>query len=111
MTPSPGIEPGPHWWEACVGDDWIIETRVGQGAFVALVVQRVEEMREEPLTQFRQAEGGGKGGERKRQEAERVLEGEAIGGEGQDLGAHGDLTRDLPMQKQTNKQTKNSFKF
>ena len=20
MTPSPGIEPGPHWWEACVGD-------------------------------------------------------------------------------------------
>ena len=19
MTPSPGIEPGPHWWEACVG--------------------------------------------------------------------------------------------
>ena len=35
--------------------------------------------------------------ERKRQETERVLEGEAIGGEGQDLGAHGDLTRDLPM--------------
>ena len=19
MTPSPGIKPGPHWWEACVG--------------------------------------------------------------------------------------------
>ena len=19
MTPSPGIEPGPHWWEACMG--------------------------------------------------------------------------------------------
>ena len=19
LTPSPGIEPGPHWWEACVG--------------------------------------------------------------------------------------------
>ena len=19
MTPSPGIEPGPHWWEVCVG--------------------------------------------------------------------------------------------
>ena len=19
MTPSPGITPGPHWWEACVG--------------------------------------------------------------------------------------------
>ena len=19
MTPSPGIEPGPHWWEACFG--------------------------------------------------------------------------------------------
>ena len=19
MAPSPGIEPGPHWWEACVG--------------------------------------------------------------------------------------------
>ena len=21
MTPSPGIEPGPHWWEACVGGE------------------------------------------------------------------------------------------
>ena len=21
LTPSPGIEPGPHWWEACVGDE------------------------------------------------------------------------------------------
>ena len=62
-----------------------------------LVVQRVKEMREEPFAQFRQTEGGGEGQERKRQETERVLEGEAIGGERQDLGAHGDLTRNLPM--------------
>ena len=22
MTPRPGIEPGPHWWEACVGGEF-----------------------------------------------------------------------------------------
>ena len=75
----------------------IVETRVGQGTFVVLVFQRIEEMREEPLVQFRQTEGGGEGRETKRQETERVLEGEAIGGEAQDLGAHGDLIRDLTM--------------
>ena len=75
----------------------IVETRVGHGTLVVLVVQRVEEMREEPLAQFRQTEGGREGREKKRQETERVLEGQAIGGEGQDLGAHGDLIRDLSM--------------
>ena len=72
----------------------IVETRVGHGTFVVFVIHHVEEVREEPLAQFRQAEGGGEGRERKRQETERVLEGEAIGGEVQDLGAHGDLIRD-----------------
>ena len=75
----------------------IVETRIGHGTLVVLVVHHVEEMREESLAQFRQTEGGGEGRERKRQETERVLEGEAIGGEGQDLGAHGDLIRDLSM--------------
>ena len=22
LTPSPGIEPGPHWWETCVGGEF-----------------------------------------------------------------------------------------
>ena len=22
LSPSPGIEPGPHWWEACVGGEF-----------------------------------------------------------------------------------------
>ena len=90
----PPLEFGLHLGGHAVG---IVETRVGHGTLVVLVVQRVEEMREQPLAQFRQTEGGREGRERKRQETERVLEGQAIGGEVQDLGAHGDLIRDLSM--------------
>ena len=75
----------------------IVETGIWHGTFVVLVVHHVEKVWEEPLAQFRQTEGGGEGGEGKWQETERVLEGEAIGGEVQDLGAHGDLIRDLSM--------------
>ena len=75
----------------------IVKARVGHGPHVVLTVQRAEEVREEPLPQFRQPEGGGEGREGKRQETQGVLVGEAIGGEAQDLGAHGDLVRDLSM--------------
>ena len=71
----------------------IVEMHGWHGTFVVVVVQGVEEMREE----FGQTKGDGEGRKRKRQETERVLEGEAIGGEGEDLGAHGDLIRDVPM--------------
>ena len=76
----------------------IVETCVGHGAHVVLVVHHAEEVQEEPLVQFRQTKGGREGREWKRQETERVLEGEAIGGEAQDLRAHGDLIRDLDAQ-------------
>ena len=75
----------------------IVETRVGHGAHVILVVHHVEEMRGEPLAQFRESKRGGERGEGKWQETQGVLEGEAVGGEAQDLGAHGDLIRHLPM--------------
>ena len=90
----PPFELDLHFGGHAVG---IVETRVGHGTLIVLVVHHVEKVREEPLAQFRESKRGGEGGEGKWQETERVLEGEAIVGEARDLGAHGDLIRDLSM--------------
>ena len=52
------------------------------GSFVVLSLDSVEFVREESLTQFLDAESGGKTGEGEREEAQRVLERQSIGLEG-----------------------------
>ena len=75
----------------------IVRVTRRHGSFVVLSVDGVEFVREESLTQFLDAEGGGKTGEGEGEEAERVLERQSIGLEGQDFGTHGDLVRDFSM--------------
>ena len=67
------------------------------GSFVVLSLGSVEFVREESLTQFLDAEGGEKAGEGEWEEAQRVLERQSVGLEGQDFGTHRDLVRDLSM--------------
>ena len=67
------------------------------GSLVVLSLDGVEFVREESRTQFLDAEGGAKTGEGEWEEAQRVLERQSIGLEGQDFGTHGDLVRDFSM--------------
>ena len=67
------------------------------GSLIVLSLDGVEFVREESLTQFLDAEGGGKAGEGEREEAQRVLERQSVGLEGQDFGTHRDLVGDLSM--------------
>ena len=78
------------------------------GSPVVLSLGGVEFVREESLTQFLDAEGGGKTGEGEREEAQRVLERQSVGLEGQDFGTHRDLVRDLSMMSVTVLQEKHT---
>ena len=54
-------------------------------------------MREESLTQFRDAKGGRKVGEWKRKETQGVFESQSVRLHGQEFDAYGDLVRDFSM--------------
>ena len=75
----------------------VIRVTRWQGSLLVLSLDGIEFVREESLTKFLDAEGGGKTGEGEWEETQRLLERQSVGLEGQDLGTHSDLVRDFSM--------------
>ena len=75
----------------------IVRVAWRHGSFVLLVFRGVKFVGKKPLAQFVDPKGGGKIGEREREKAQGIFEGQSVGFQGQDFGTDGDLVRDVSM--------------